>query len=254
LTGGFPAVINEYLNAKFVNKQEIIKNELYETMIRIVLGDVSKIGRSEIIATEIMKGIVKRYSTRYSFTKIGSDIGFPHQTVIDYLEILENSFMLQVLYPFDISSMKIKFKGDKKIYFSDPFIYHAVNSFVTGAEGFALSKETLLHDKDKLVESVVMNHLSQAKEVPYLKEWKNYLGFFYSATGRETDFIYKRNDNTLVGVEVKYREEAERELAKMDKIKEYLVLTKNQLKISDGVAFIPVSLFLVLLEKSEKLI
>ena len=253
LTGGFPGVINEYLNNKFVKKKETIKSEMYETLIRIILGDISKIRRSEQIGKEIIRGIVKRYGTRYSFSAIGKDIELPHQTVIEYLELFENSFVAGVLYPFDISRKKPMFKGEKKIYFLDPFIYHAVSSFLTGADGFVNSRESLTKNKDVLIESVVSNHLIQIKEVPYLREWKTYLGFFYSSTGKEIDFIYRKNNGNFLGIEVKYRE-SKRKLTKIDGIKEYIVLTKSQLERRDNVLFVPVSLFLALLKKSERLI
>jgi len=254
LTGGFPAVINEYLDNRFAKKKETIKNEAYETLIRIILGDISKIRRSEQIGKEIIRGIAKRCGTRYSFSAIGKDAELSHQTVIEYLELFENSFMAEVVYPFDVSRKKPMFKGEKKIYFLDPFIYHAVSSFLTGADGFANSKENLSKNKDILIESVVSNHLIQTKEIPYLREWKTYLGFFYSSTGREIDFIYRKNKGDFLGIEVKYREESKRKLTKIDEIKEYIVLTKSRLEKYDNALFIPVSLFLALLKKSERLI
>jgi len=255
LTGGFPGVINEYLDNKFVEKKETIKNELYETLIRIILGDVSKIKRSEIISKEIMRGIMKRYGSRYSFTTIGKDVDLPHQTIIEYLEIFENAFIAEVVYPFDISTKKIKFKGDKKIYFSDPFIYHSTYSFIIGADGFNASKENLLKNKDKIIESVVSNHLIRTKEVPYLREWKTYLNFFYSTTGKEIDFIYKKKNGSIVGIEVKYKEKTrKKEITKVEGIEGYIVLTKSQFEKFNNTIFIPVSLFLSLLKKSKKLI
>ena len=145
------------------------------------------------------------------------------------------------------------FKGEKKIYFLDPFIYHAVSSFLTGADGFVNSRESLTKNKDVLIESVVSNHLIQIKEVPYLREWKTYLGFFYSSTGKEIDFIYRKNNGNFLGIEVKYSE-SKRKPTKIDGIKEYIVLTKSQLERRDNVLFVPVSLFLALLKKSERLI
>lgn len=253
-TGGFPSTINNYLENKFRNGKEEIKNELYETLIRMILGDISKIKRSENLAREIIRSILEKYGSKYSFTNLGKDSGMPHQTVIEYLEILENSFLLEVFHSLDIGRKKPKFKGDKKIYFSDPFLYHSISSYLAGSDGFPLSKENLLKNKDKIIEAVIANHLSQTQEVPYLREWKTYLWFFYTSTGKEIDFIYKKEKEYL-GIEAKYKESIEeKEITKIEEIKEYIALTKNQFEKSDNILFIPLSLFLSLLEKSARVL
>lgn len=254
LTGGFPGVINEYFWNKFVNGEERIGNEIYETFMRIVLGDMSKIRRSETIARELLRGIAERYASKYSFTTLGKDLELTHQTVIEYLEILEDAFLIEVMHSLDISKGRPKLKGNKKIYFSSPFVYYCVESFISGSECYFSSKESLLRKRDKIVEGVVGNHLVQTKEEPYIKEWRTYLWFFYTSTGKEVDFVYKRKEK-LVGIEVKYKEEVDkREITRINGIAEYIVLTRNQYERFDSMVFIPVSLFLSVLEKSKRLL
>ncbi len=277
LTGGFPGVINEYFGNKYDKKEEGIGNELYETFMRIVLGDVSKIRRGETIARELMRRIVERYGTKYSFTTIGRDLELSHQTAIEYLEILEDAFLIEVVHSLDLAKRRPKLKGNKKIYFSSPFVYYCVESFISGLDGFFSSKENLMRKKDKIVEGVVANHLIQTKEEPYIKEWRTYLWFFYTSTGKEMDFVYKKpffmwgsapqprkpcnglkesfTKENLVGIEVKYKEEVDkREITRINGIAEYIVLTKNQYERVDSMVFIPVSLFLSVLEKSRRLL
>ncbi len=254
LTGGFPGVINEFFENKFEKKEEWIGDELYETFMRIVLGDLSKIRRSETIARELMRSIVERYGSKYSFTTLGKDLELSHQTVIEYLELLEDAFLIEVVHSRDIAKRKTKLKGNKKIYFSTPFLYYCVESFFSGLEGFQDSRENLQREKDKIMEGVVANHLVQTKEEPYIKEWRTYLSFFYTTTGKELDFIYKKKEE-LRGIEVKYKEEVDkREIMRINGIAEYIVLTKNQYERFESMAFIPVSLFLSVLEKSGRLL
>ena len=254
LTGGFPGVINEYFENKFEKKEEWIGNELYETFMRIVLGDLSKIRRNETIARELMRGIVERYGSKYSFTTLGKYLELSHQTVIEYLELLEDAFLIDVVPSLDIAQRKTKLKGNKKIYFSTPFVYYCVESFISGLEGFLDSRENLQRKKDKILEGVVANHLVQTKEEPYIKEWRTYLSFFYTSSGKELDFIYKKNED-LTGIEVKYKEEVDKmEITRVNSIAEYIVLTKNQYEQFGSMAFIPVSLFLSVLEKSRRLL
>jgi predicted AAA+ superfamily ATPase len=254
LTGGFPGVINEYFENKFEKKEEGIRTELYETFMRIVLGDLSKIRRNETIARELMLGIVERYGTKYSFTTLGKDLELSHQMVIAYLELLEDAFLIVVVPSLDIAKRKTKLKGNKKIYFSTPFVYYCVESFISGLDGFQNSRENLQRKKDKIMEGVVANHLVQTKEEPYIKEWRTYLSFFYTTTGKEVDFIYKKKEE-LRGIEVKYKEEVDkREITRINGIADYIVLTKNQYERYGSMAFIPVSLFLSVLEKSRRLL
>ena len=56
ITGGFPNVINNYLK----NKKETIDNSIFETFIRIIMGDFAKTGKLENTAKQILYGILKR--------------------------------------------------------------------------------------------------------------------------------------------------------------------------------------------------
>ena len=58
-----------------------------------------------------------------------------------------------------------------------------------------------------------------------------------------------------VGIEVKYKEEVDkREITRINGITEYIVLTRNQYEQFDSMAFIPLSVFLSVLEKSKRLL
>lgn len=251
LTGGFPNIINDYLRNKMAEKNENIRSELYETLIRMILGDISKTGRSELTAREIMRKVAEKYTTRYSFTTLGRSVDAPHQTVIDYLEVLENSFVINVLYSVDLNKKNLKFKADKKIYFADPFIYHSVSSFISGSDGFLQSRENLMKNKEKLIEGVVANHMIQTREIPYTREWRTFLWYFYSPSGKELDFVYK-GDRKFYGIEVKLGETIKKGVTKAAGIDKYVILTKDEYDVRNNVAFVPVSVFLSLLERSDK--
>ena len=254
LTGGFPAVINDYLKNKFIGKKEYIRSELYEMLIRIVLGDITKIKRSETITREILGNIIEKYTTRYSYTSLGKNLNIPHQTIIDYLDVLEDSFIIEVFNSFDINKKRLRAKGDKKVYLFDPFIFHSINSYIGGVDGFTFSKESILKNKDKLIEGITASHLIQTQLVPYLKEWKTYCWFFYSSSGKELDFVFKTK-NKFIGIESKYKEDVDKkEINIVEGITEYIVLTKNKFERGDKISFIPVSVFLSLIERSPRLL
>ncbi len=252
LTGGIPLVVNDYLAQKYYHESENIDGKIYETFIRLILGDITKLRRSETTAKEILKNIAIKYSTRYSFTTIGKSAGgIAHQTVIEYLEMFENSLLVDVLSSYDFTKKSPRFKGDKKIYFSNPFIFYSINSLLSGEDGFTASKEIISRNKDVLIEGIVENQLAQTKEIPYLREWNTYLWFYYTSTGKEIDFIY--NGNRYLGIEVKYKEEVStQEITWAPETKMIIVLTKNQFEIHQDMLFVPISVFLVCIDKSQK--
>jgi len=46
-----------------------------------------------------------------------------HNTVQEYISVLESSFALKVLYAMDLNTSGYKFKKEKKFYFTDPLLY-----------------------------------------------------------------------------------------------------------------------------------
>jgi uncharacterized protein len=253
LTGGIPLVVNDYLAQKYIHESGNINGKIYETFIRLILGDITKLRRSETTAKEVLKNIATKYSTRYSYTTLGKSAGgIVHQTIIEYLELFQNSLLVDVLSSYDFTKKTPRFKGDKKIYFSNPFIFYTINSLLSGEDGFNASKEIVSRNKDVLIEGIVENHLAQTKEIPYLREWNTYLWFYYTTrTGKEIDFIYKGDG--YLGIEVKYKEEVStQEITWTPEVKMTIVLTKNQFEIHKDILFIPISVFLVCTDKSLK--
>ncbi len=89
----------------------------------------------------------------------------------------------------------------------------------------------------KVVEGIVSSHLKFLYEMPFYNEEINFLHFYYDKS-KEIDFVV---DNKKI--EVKYRENA--------KGRGDIILTKEEFKIEKEKAFLPVSLFLVLIEKNK---
>lgn len=252
--GGYPFVVNDYLSQKLETDSFSINTKLSETLIRDIIGDLTKLGKQETIIRQILREIIEKYGSRYSFSKLASDVGITHVTTIDYLEALEESFILTILYAFDFNKKEIKFKGDKKIFFQDPFVLHSVKSFLTGRDVNEITEETLQNEESvgKLVESVVSSHLTMNQEIPIMREPRTFLWFYYNTRGKEIDNLIKIGD-TYLAIEVKYQRAAtSRDIWKIPQAKEYAILTKEDLKINGKVLLTPVDMLLVLLEKSSQ--
>jgi len=252
ITGGFPGVINEHLRGRFAKEEGFISSTLAETFVRNVLGDMAKLGRQETYARQLLKEIIDKYGTRYSFSKLARDIEVTHVTAIDYLELLEQSFILMILHAYDFNKKGVKFKGAKKVYFQDPFIFYALKSSLTGRDVNDVIAETLEEEESlsKIVEGVVSNHLATTQEKPFMKEKDTFLWFYYDTRGRELDNIMKIN-STYIAIETKYRSEVNfKDIIRIPQIKNYIILSKEDFGLKKNTLIAPIETFLSILDKS----
>lgn len=249
-TGGFPQVVNDYLR-KFAEKK--VDPTLGEMLVRNILGDVAKLGKQETFARQILREIMNKYGTRYSFRKLAGDIESTHPTTIDYLELLEESFILRVLHSYDFNKKDMKFKGDKKVYLQDPFIFYSLESFLTGKNLNDVIAETLQDEKSlsEIIEGIVCSHLIMNKEVPILREPKTFLWFYYDTRGREINHVL-RTDESYLGIEVKYQSGVSfKDISTVSQVKKYIILSKEDLGKEENILIVPVELFLALLGASS---
>lgn len=252
-TGGFPVVINEHLKRKFAGEEELVLSTLAETFVRNVLGDITKQGKQETYARQLLRGVINRYGTRYSYSKLAGDVGITHVTTIDYLELLEESFILAILHAYDFNKKNIKFKGAKKIFFQDPFIFYAIKSFLSGININDVISETFEDEEalSKIVEGIVSTHLAMTQEKPLMREPETFLWFYYDTHGRELDNVIKTNGSFLA-IETKYKSEiSTEETLTIPQIKKYIVLSKEDFKLEKNTLITPIETFLSILEKSS---
>jgi len=252
--GGYPFVVNEYLAQKLRANGFSIDSKLSEVFVRDIIGDLIKLGKQETLIRQILREVITKYGSRYSFSKLANDIGITHVTTIDYLEALEESFILTVLYAFDFNKKELKFKGDKKIFFQDPFVFHSIKSFLTGRDVKEIIEETMQNEESvgKIVEGIVSSHLTMNQEIPIMKETRTFLWFYYNTRGKEIDNVLRIND-VFSAIEVKYqRKVTAGDVWKVPHVKEYVILTKEDLKMDGKVLLAPADMFLALLDKSNR--
>ena len=254
-TGGSPSVINDYLRNTRAEEQERVKPEFYERFVELVTKDALRLGKSDRTMQQVVSAIIKIFGSRSDFRGLAEEIEEPisHPTVIDYLRLMEDNFLIQVLYSYDFAKRRVRYKGMKKIYFTDSLIFHSFNSWLHGKDGYPYSEEFML-DEDKvslLVEGVVCNHLARVKEVPIIKPADRFLWFYYDAR-KELDFVYQRENGEYLGIEVKYKPRVSfKDVATLSMPKEYLILSKREFDTKGNIAIVPVYIFLCLLESSE---
>jgi len=251
--GGYPFVISNFLAQKQKSDRFSIETRLSEILMRDVIGDITKLGKQDIIARQILKEISNKYGSRYSFSKLAGDVGITHVTTIDYLEALEESFILTVLYAIDFNEKEAKFKGEKKIFFQDPFVFYSAQSYLTGRDVNEIIDETLEDEESasKVVEAIVSSHLAMNQEIPMMREQRTFLWFYYNNRGKEIDNVIRINDDYLA-IEVKYQKGETTEVLNIPQATRSIVLTKDNFTIGERAMSTPVDMFLALLEKSPK--
>jgi hypothetical protein len=252
ITGGFPRVINDYLTRKYKEGKEELNPLLAEVFVRDVLGDLARQNKQETLSRQILKSIIDKYGSRYSFSTLARSIESTHATVMDYLDLLEQSFILSVLYSYDFSKKDLRFKGTKKVYFLDPFIFHSLKSYLTGRGLWNTITENMGDEEilSKLIEAITCSHLAGSREIPYLKDSKTFLWFYYDARGKEIDFVLK--DEGYLGIEVKYKKVDLKKVTKVQQVNRYIVLSKEELYEEGDTLVIPVEIFLSLLKPSKR--
>lgn len=257
ITGGFPKVINNFFYNSTQKKEEI-DGPLYEEILTFVLGEVEKLGKDKTVAERILTLLAKKGSVKYSYNSLSKELetGISHIALADYLANLGKMYCTLTLKAFDFSKKTERPKADKKSYFTDPFILHALQARITGETAFKHSREFVEKEeqKSKLVEGIVAAHLAIAQEIPVMKESGTFLWFYYDQRGREIDFILKNAANSHIGIEVKYQRSPQlSELTTNPNIHNYYLLTEDEFDTScENKIAVPVHVFLALLERSER--
>lgn len=116
--GGFPKAIAEG------GPEGITPKSAMKDYWKWLVGDVVKLGRQELYLTEILIQIVKTLQTPISLQNIAvkTAIG-SHNTVQEYLSILESCFAARTLFAIDPNTGSLQTRKNRKIYFSDPLLY-----------------------------------------------------------------------------------------------------------------------------------
>jgi predicted AAA+ superfamily ATPase len=204
--GGYPRVMGCGV-AKEADATTVAA-EFAETIVRDAQGDVAALGGNPSIVQRLLRAISERECQRLSYSALAEAGDTSHVTVREYLDMLQDSFLIHVLEAVDPQRRRYRPRAEKKIHFPDPFVRTAIRSYVLGIPPSELFKA---ESKDeaalgRAVESAVVAHLIQAFEAPYRKEAHTFIGFAYDPSKREVDVVLERGAH---GVEVKYQARVE---------------------------------------------
>ena len=167
--GGFPRAVAE------ANVESKLPVAAIETYWRWLRGDITKLGKQESYLTEILLQVALTLQTPISFqtlaqrTSIGS-----HNTIQEYISVLESCFALRQLLAIDLNSGAYRYRKGRKFYFTDPLLYHLA---------LRLASQPLPEDFEaRMAEMVANEHL--ARIYPRF-------GYFSGPSG-EVDFMLQK--------------------------------------------------------------
>ena len=213
--GGYLTAINDFA------ANGTISNATLTTYSDWVRGDMLKRGKQEHYLCEILSAIIKRYNSQVTWNALARDLSIDHpKTVADYAELLASMDALFIQPALLEDKLTAAPKKARKLMFSDPFIYHAINAWLNPKDD-SYHKQILPAITDMqlcsgLVEACVATHYSRFYPVYYIK-----------AEG-EVDIAYVQ-DNHFYPVEIKWTNQLRaKDLKQILKYPNSIILSKNK--------------------------
>ncbi len=252
-SGGIPWIINQ------LDNQRTIPEDSYTTYLNLMLDDIAAFERKQEVVKGIATSLVNSIGWPVSWTSLAKDVGLPNATsALSYVSILEDMFMISIMYQYNTKSKSTMPGRNKKIHFVDPFYLHVLHGWIVSTESYYASRKFLSDGKNRghVVEGVVASHLIRmAFRRSPKKPWflySNYLAYWKYGPEKEVDFVY--NDGQVeVPIEVKFGGRlTKRDLdgiiafKKASRAKNGLLLTRDTLSAERECLRVPVALFLLL--------
>ncbi len=225
-TGGFPRVINEF------SRHDYIPDDIFTIYRTWITSELAKSDKKEYIAKRILERSIENLSSDISYNAFAqdSDVG-SHNTISDYLDFFNSAYILSIMYNYDLDRKQVSYRKNKKVYFTDPFIFSVIEAWLSGKP-----RQDYDYINNAIQRSQMMENLI------YLKLKQDFNEVYFHRNQGEIDFV--AGENLL---ESKYTNKISPEdykaLAKFPQNK--ILVTKNKLEKQENILLIPVELFLI---------
>lgn len=232
LSGGFLSAINE------LEENKKISDSTYRIYWQWLKGDLLKLERKETVFLEVMQEVIKHIGGTVSYNDIAKNISIhSHASVMEYLDIAQKSFILNLAHNFDLNKRLPNLRKQKKANFIDPFLFHVINGQILGGVKFwETSQDSILVKKPALIEGIASN---------FLRKFFSKSGFWRN--GSEVDFV-GIDKNFTVGAEIKVRNKIQK--SDIEKVKEnfdkFIIISKDDFNVFEDVLIIPYWMILAL--------
>ncbi len=214
--GGFLTAMNDLAENKVISPSTLTT---YSDWIR---GDMLKRGKQEHYLREIILAILKRYNTQITWNSLAKDQAIDHpKTVYDYIALMEELdavFVQQALVEDELTGAP---KKARKVYFADPFIYHALHAWIyPERDPYQTQILAQLHNP------VQVSGWVEGCAVTHYRRW--FPTYFIKGNEGEVDIAYIR-DKKFWPVEIKWTKQLHaKDLKQLSKYKNSLLLTQRK--------------------------
>lgn len=140
-----------------------------------IRGDVLKRGKREHYLREILAAMCTRVGSQVTWNSLARDLSIDHpSTVADYIELLARMDAAVIQCALRQDTLSGAPKKARKLHFSDPFIFHAIRSWLRGTVNpYQEQIRPLLENAESLgalVESCAVSHFNRFYPTYYIKE------------------------------------------------------------------------------------
>ncbi len=255
INGGVIKAIDTYLGEGF------IPISVYNDYKEFIVGEFLKAKMNEDYLVQILTQLLETHTSPIGWETLKKQTTIrSRDTISKYVNHLQYSYIVSVIKRLKHEKNTPDYPKNKKVYFSDPFIFHAIRSWIKGIKNplkgsfeFMKQEKSLSH----LIEAIVCNHLLRWIYNYYqspLIDPHNRLFFWRTKKDKEIDFIFNQEEK-YVPIEVKYRNKITPSdlmglLTFISTTKSFngVVLSKNLTSFEDErYSVLPVSLFLCLI-------
>lgn len=177
--GAYPAVV---LEKKIEIKSYILK-QIINTYIKKDIRDLANI-REINKFNQLIKVLASQSGNLLNILELSNILNLSQQTVKNYIFILENIYIIKIVYPFH-KNIRSELSKMPKLYFED-----------TGLMNLLANKRFLEQITGQLFENSVYSELRKNIEVEDINFWRTNIG-------QEVDFIIE--EKNIMPIEVKLR-------------------------------------------------
>lgn len=256
ITGGIPKIVNEKIGTGSISENS------YRDYLDSIVGQWSAFQKNESKLKQFCRAAIKSQGSHTSWNNLSkeADIGSA-DTASSYAYTLKDMFALSVIHRYGDDKRIPMIRGDKKLYFRDPYFLHVFNGLTSAKDSFGASLDYVDQEDNqgRIVEGVTADHLirwafalSNKKQT---FDYYNHVFYWKDKSNREVDFVLYGVDDIEVPIEVKYRKRINlRELSGLVSFldsspgtKSGLVVSKYDLEARSEYVVIPAAVFLLLM-------
>jgi len=229
--GGYLPAINKYYSSSTIPKSVL------NTYVHWIRGDILKHNKNENYLFEIIRGIKTTYNSQVSWNSLSKHLSIEHhKTVSDYCQILESMHVLHIQEAILEHKLTGAPKKNRKIYFCDPFIDHALSIYLDPQLTIETISARMNNNEfaSSYIEAVCVDHCKRWLPTYYIKGLKG-----------EVDLALVFN-NTMYPFEVKWSKQLRSiGLKQISTYRNGVVLTPERSGRAMNCLFVPLARFLI---------